>query len=118
MQDPATGHYKGNLTLTNTGANVGGAIDVVLDGILNLAGIGNADNEYSTASPPLASKIAQNTGLATTVTVVNQTGSNNGEPMVSATSSGVLAGGQIVVPLELDMGTGGINPNAASFFSP
>ena len=118
VQDPATGHYKGNLTLTNTGANVGGAIDVVLDGILNLAGIGNADNEYSTASPPLASKIAQNTGLATTVTVVNQTGSNNGEPMVSATSSGVLAGGQIVVPLELDMGTGGINPNAASFFSP
>ena len=118
VQDPTTGHYKGNVTLTNTGADVAGTIDVVLDGILNLAGIGDADNEYSTTSPQLTSKIAQNTGLATTVTVVNTTGSNNGEPMISATTGGVLAGGQIVVPLELDMGTGGIDPNSTSFFTP
>ncbi len=118
VQDPTTGHYMGNVTLTNTGADVVGTIDVVLDGIMNLAGIGDADNEYSTTSPMLSSKIAQNTGMATTVTVVNATGSNNGEPMISATTSGVLAGGQIVVPLELDMGTGGIDPNSASFFTP
>jgi len=118
VQDPTTGHYMGSLTLTNTGADVAGTVDVVMDGILNLAGLGTPDNEYSTVSPPLTSMIAQNTGLATTVTVVGATGSNNGEPMIRATSSGVLAGGQIVVPLELDMGTGGINPNTTSFFTP
>jgi predicted phosphodiesterase len=118
VKDPTTGHYMGNLTLTNNGAAVAGTVDVVMDGILNLAGLGTPDNEYSTTTPPLASMIAQNTGLATTVTVVGATGSNNGEPMIQATSSGVVAGGQIVVPLELDMGTGGIDPNATSFFTP
>ena len=38
--------------------------------------------------------------------------------MITASTSGVLAGGQIVVPLEFDMGTGGINPNTATFFTP
>jgi predicted phosphodiesterase len=118
VQDPTTSHYMGNVTLTNNGADVAGTIDVVLDGILNLAGLGTPDNEYSTANPKLASMIAQNTGLATTVKVVNATGSNNGEPMITASTSGVLAGGQIVVPLEFDMGTGGINPNTATFFTP
>jgi predicted phosphodiesterase len=90
--------YTGSLTITNNGPSISGNIDIVLDGIVNLQGIGNADDEY--ASPPLTSKIAQNTGLLTNVTLVNATSSNNGEPMIRATTNGLNSGDSITIPLQ------------------
>ncbi len=106
----ATGKYTGNLTITNNGPDLTGNIDVVLDGILNLQGIGNANNQYSTTTPKLASKIAANpatgktspagSGLISTVTLLNATGSNNGEPMIQVSNNGLAAGDSITVPLQ------------------
>jgi predicted phosphodiesterase len=105
----ATGKYAGNLTITNNGPDLTGNIDVVLDGILNLQGIGNADNQYSTTTPKVTSKIANkpatgkgssDPGLISTVTLVNATGSNNGEPMIQVSNSGLAAGASITVPLQ------------------
>lgn len=112
----ATGKYTGNLTIMNNGSSdLTGNIHVVLDGILNLPGIGNADNQYSTTTPKLASKIAANpatgktspagSGLISTVTLLNATGSNNGEPMIQVSNSGLAAGTSITVPLQFS------NPN-------
>lgn len=111
----ATKLYTGNLTITNNGSDLNGNIHVVLDGILNLQGIGNADNQYSTTTPKLASKIAANpatgktspagSGLISTVTLVNATGSNNGEPMIRVSTSGLAAGASITVPVQFS------NPN-------
>ena len=109
----ATKLYTGNLTITNNGPALSGNIDVVLDGIINLGtssvpGIGDADNQYSTTSPKIASKIAtkpatgtgsSDPGLIGTVTLVNETGSNNGEPMIRATGSGLAAGKSVTIPL-------------------
>jgi predicted phosphodiesterase len=107
--------YFGSLTVTNNGStDLAGNIDVVLDGIINLQGIGNADNRYSTTTPKLASKIAAKpaTGLGSTdpglipsVTLVNATGSNNGEPMIQVSTSGLAAGASITVPVQFS------NPN-------
>jgi predicted phosphodiesterase len=111
--NPTTQLYRCNLEITNNGPALTGNIQVVLDGMVNLPGIGNADNEYSTTTPKLASKIAQNTGLITDVTLVNATGSNNGEPMIMAKHSGLDAGDSIVVPLTFS------NPNNTEFtFTP
>jgi predicted phosphodiesterase len=107
----ATGKYTGNLTVTNNGStDLTGNIHVVLDGILNLQGIGNADNQYSTKTPKQTSKIAANpatgktspagSGLISTVTLVNATGSNNGEPMIRVSDNGLAAGASITVPLQ------------------
>ena len=106
--------YTGSMTITNNGSTpLTGNIDVVLDGILNLQGIGNADNQYSTVTPKLTSKIAQNTGLITNVTLVNATGSNNGEPMIRVSTNGLAAGTSITVPLQFS------NPsNAQITFNP
>ncbi len=113
VYDRTSGLYKGQLHITNNGPALTGTIDVVLDGIVNLQGIGNADNEYSTTTPKLISKIAQNTGLITNVTLVNATGSNNGEPMIRATTNGLASGDDITIPLQFS------NPNSVKInFTP
>ena len=109
--------YNGTVTLTNHGPALSGNIHVVLDGVLNLTGIGNAGNEYSTASPKVTSKIASNpatgtasavgSALLTNLTLVNQTGSNNGEPMIRATTNGLASGASITVPLQFSNPTNG-----------
>ena len=113
VYDKKSGLYTGRLIITNNGPSLPGTIDVVLDGIVNLQGIGNADNQYSTTVPPIASKIAQNTGLTTDVTLVNATGSNDGEPMIKATTNGLAAGAELVIPLQFSMDptAESINPN-------
>ena len=111
--DSTTAKCSGSLTVTNTGRALTGNLDVVLDGILYLQGIGNADNQYSTKDPKDSTKIATNPAcgnsasscLVSDVTLVNATGSNNGEPMIRATSSGLAHGASVVVPLSFS------NPN-------
>jgi predicted phosphodiesterase len=112
----ATKLYTGNLTLTNNGPSLSGKIDVVLDGLVNLQGIGSADNEYSTASPKVTSKIASkpatgkgssDPGLATNLTLTNATGSNNGEPMILASSTGLAKGASVTVALSFSNPTNG-----------
>jgi hypothetical protein len=114
--------YTGNLTITNNGPDLAGNIHVVLDGILYLQGIGNADNQYSTKTPKQTSKIANkpatgknstDPGLLTTLTLVNATGSNNGEPMIQVSNNGLAAGASITVPLQFSNPT-----NAAITFNP
>jgi predicted phosphodiesterase len=109
----STGLYRANLVLTNNGPSLKGNVDVVLDGIINLGtktvpGIGNADNEYSTTNPKASSKIAQNPTCGSqascpapmsNVTLVNATGSNNGEPMIQAKHTGLAAGDSVVIQL-------------------
>ncbi|HUJ16754.1 MAG TPA: metallophosphoesterase family protein [Nitrospirota bacterium] len=118
----ATKLYAGNLTITNNGPDLTGNVHVVLDGILNLQGIGNADNQYSTTTPKLTSKIANkpatgkgssDPGLIANVTLVNATGSNNGEPMIQVSANGLASGASITVPLQFS------NPaNATITFNP
>jgi hypothetical protein len=107
--NPATKLYRCNLEITNNGPALKGNIYVVLDGIINLQGIGNADNQYSTTSPKITSKIANkpatgknstDPGLLTDVTLVNATGSNNGEPMIKARNAGLDSGDSMVVQLQ------------------
>jgi predicted phosphodiesterase len=107
----ATKLYSGNLIITNNGPTaLAGNVDVVLDGLVDLNMIGAANNQYSTNSPKQTSKIATkpatgpgstDPGLMTTVTLVNATGSNNGEPMIQATTSGLAVGASVTVPLTL-----------------
>ncbi len=111
--------YTGNLTITNTGSTpLTGNIDVVLDGIINLQGIGNPTFQIDTVTsdqpnPIPTTMIAQNTGLITNVTLVNATGSNNGEPMIRATTNGLAAGASVTIPLQFS------NPsNATITFNP
>jgi hypothetical protein len=109
----ATRTYNGSVTITNNGPALTGNVDVVLDGMINIQGIGNADNEYSTATPKPTSKIAQNTNLVTNVTLANANGSNNGEPMIRATTTGLANGASVTVPLQFS------NPTNAKFtFNP
>jgi len=104
----ATGLYTGNLVITNNGPALSGNLHVVLDGMVDLNQIGAADNQYSTASPKLSSKIAtkpatgknsSDPGLVSTMTLTNATGSNNGQPMIQASSNGLAAGASVTVPL-------------------
>jgi predicted phosphodiesterase len=97
----ATKLYTGNLTITNNGPALSGNIDVVLDGILNLQGIGNAIANPASiiATKPATGKGSSDPGLLATVTLTNATGQNNGEPMIQATTSGLDAGASITVPL-------------------
>ena len=109
----------GSLTVKNTsGSALKGNVDVVLDGMLYFQGIGNADNQYSTANPKVTSKIAQNPACGVTakgtvcpgyeisdVTLVNATGSNNGEPMIRISQTGLAAGKSVVVPLTFTVPT-------------
>ncbi len=122
--------YTTNLTITNNGTTpITGNIDVVLDGMINLQGLGTPSNQYSTANPKLTSMIASGpaTGrvkvgstyvngpgaLISTVTLVNATGSNNGEPMIRATTGGLAPGASLTVPLQFS------NPNGATItFNP
>lgn len=116
----ATKLYTGNLTITNNGPALNGKIDVVLDGILDLNKIGNADNEYSTtgltskiAAKPATGKGSTDPGLMSTVTLTNATDSNNGEPMIRATASGLANGASVTVPLSFSNPT-----NAKITFNP
>jgi len=111
--------YTTNLTITNNGSTaLTGNIDVVLDGMLNLQGIGNPTFQIDTVTsdqpnPIPTSIIAKNTGLVTTVTLVNATGSNNGEPMIRATTNGLAAGASVTIPLQFS------NPSSAQItFNP
>jgi hypothetical protein len=131
--------YNGTVTITNNGAALSGDLHVVLDGIINLQGINTnilnstttasnqtsqLSNQYSTANPRIMSMIANNpgayvkapagTGLNKTITLVNQTGSNNGEPMINAglNGNGLASGASVTVPLKFtNSGTGAINFN-------
>jgi hypothetical protein len=131
--------YNGTVTITNNGAALSGDLHVVLDGIINLQGINTnilnstttasnqttqLSNQYSTANPRITSMIANNpgayvkapagTGLNKTITLVNQTGSNNGEPMINAglNGNGLASGASVTVPLKFtNSGTGAINFN-------
>jgi hypothetical protein len=105
--------YTGQMTVTNTGTTpLTGNIDVVLDGMLNLQGVGTPSAQYNT-TPGQTSIIAQHTNLITNVTLVNATGSNNGEPMIRVSTSGLAAGASVTVPLQFS------NPsNAQITFNP
>ncbi|MGA3127930.1 MAG: metallophosphoesterase family protein [Candidatus Korobacteraceae bacterium] len=108
------------LTVKNTGSStIGGNIDVVLDGMINLQGIfmnwlaptsatpctSTLLNQYSlnkadaSTTGAICSEIAMNTGLYDKVTLVNATSSQNGEPLIRATSKGLAAGASVTVPL-------------------
>jgi len=115
--------YTGSLTVTNNGASaLSGNLDVVLDGILYLQNIGTPSNMYSTASPKITSMVATrpasskgnaDPGLLTGVTLTNATGSNNGEPMIRVSSSGLASGASVTVPITFS------NPNNAKItFNP
>jgi len=104
----ATQLYTGNLTITNNGPDLTGNVHVVLDGLLDLNQIGAADNQYSTATPKLTSKIAANPGNAKGITtaflnpnvkLTNATSSQNGEPMIRATANGLANGASVTVPV-------------------
>jgi hypothetical protein len=97
-----------NLTLKNTGVALKGNVDVVLDNMVNLLGIGNADNEYSYDSIGagsgtnvyLTSKIAENNGLVNDLVLTNATSNHNGEPLIRISNNGLAAGASITVPLK------------------
>jgi predicted phosphodiesterase len=105
----ATQLYNTSMTVTNTGSTpLNGNVHVVMDGLLDLNQIGASDNQYSTASPKISSKIAAHPGNAkgiTTaytnpnVTLANATGSNNGEPMIRVSTTGLAAGASVTVPV-------------------
>jgi archaellum component FlaF (FlaF/FlaG flagellin family) len=103
-----------SLTLKNNGGAVTGPVDVLLDGMLYLQGLGNANAQYVTTpsvgvtngvnggkiAKNAACGIGQTTGcLITNVTLLNATGSHNGEPLIRATSNGLAAGASVTVPL-------------------
>jgi len=121
----ATKTYSSTLTITNNGpTDLVGNVDVVMDGILDLNNLNqnvvagtvpsptsaSLSNLYSTASPKLVSIIANNpatgktspagSGLLTTVQLVNATGTNNGEPMIQASTTGLANGASVNVPVQ------------------
>jgi hypothetical protein len=131
----ATKLYYGTLTVTNNSTtDINGAVDVVLDGMIDLNMIGTPSNMYATSS-----KITQNAGVSSIQTsmiannpatgkstvnassvalksnarLTNATGSQNGEPMIRATSNGIPAGTSVTVPLTFSNTT-----NAAITFNP
>ena len=104
----ATQTYNGTLTVKNNGSALTGKIDVVLDGMIDLSQIGTPSNMYSTATPkltsiipakPASSKNNPDPGLSSNATLTNATGSNNGEPMIQVSSTGIAAGASVSVPL-------------------
>ena len=125
----ATKTYNGTMTITNNGAPLTGNVHVVLDGILNLGtatvpGVGSPDTDYFTEAAtqgtevpgPPASIIANNpaggpsesgTGLISNVTLLNATGSNNGEPMIRAITGGMTTGQSVTIPLQFSCPTNG-----------
>jgi len=118
----ATQKYNSTLTLTNNGPALTGNIHVVLDGILYLQNIGTPSNMYSTKVPKITSMIATkpatgknstDPGLNATVTLVNATGSQNGEPMIRATTNGLANGASVTVPISFSNPT-----NAPINFNP
>jgi hypothetical protein len=105
------------LTLTNNGAAIKGTLDVVLDGMMYLQGLGNANAQYGgsniTTGTLQQQKVAINAGCGATpagkvcpyalvnnVTLVNATGSQNGEPLIQVSTTGLAAGKSISVPLQ------------------
>jgi predicted phosphodiesterase len=104
--------YTTNLTVTNNSASpLTGNIDVVLDGMLNLQGIGNPTFQIDTVtsdqpSPKPTTMISPTSGLITNVTLVNATGSNNGEPMINVSANGLAPGASVTVPLHFSIGSG------------
>jgi hypothetical protein len=129
----ATKLYSGTLTVTNNGTtDINGAVDVVLDGMLDLNNIGTPSNMYATTSKITqnagvnsiqTSMIANNpatgktstagSGLLTNARLTNATGSQNGEPMIRATSAGIPAGTSVTVTLNFSNPT-----NAKINFNP
>ncbi|SPF35464.1 exported hypothetical protein [Syntrophobacter sp. SbD1] len=122
--------YNGTVKLTNNGPALTGNVHVVTSGILNLPGIGTADNEYdpqadeetsgdlpTNGGVAVTTPVAQNPGTGknspagsgelTNLTLVNQTGSNNGEPMIQASSTGLGAGQSVTVELQFSNPTNG-----------
>jgi len=65
------------------------------------------------ANKPATGKNSTDPGLMTTVTLTNATGSNNGEPMIQATTAGLANGASITVPLTFSNPT-----NAKITFNP
>ncbi len=129
----ATGTYNGSLTIKNNGPAVSGNIDVVLDGILDLAkitpvttSISNTAQLYNyhyASTATVNSIIATNpangysspasAALLTTVTLKNATGSNNGEPMIRATSGGLAQNGSVTIPLQFTVSAPANSSNPA-----
>jgi predicted phosphodiesterase len=122
----ATKQYNGTVTLTNNGSALSGDLHLVLDGILNLKGLntvgtgtGQLSNQYSTTNPKNSTMIANNpgafksapagVGLISNITLVNQTGSNNGEPMIKAplNGNGLAAGASVTFPVTFSNPTNG-----------
>ena len=107
VQNGVTNLYDCKVHITNNGASLTGKTHLVLDGLLDINQIGNADNEYSTATPKLASKIAANpatgktspagSGLITDLSLASGTDSLNGEPMVLVKQAGFANGQTITV---------------------
>jgi hypothetical protein len=109
-----------SVAVKNTSTStIAGPIDVVMDGMINLQGVGmnwlpqttatacasKLQNQYSkdllngSTGGLICSAIAANTGLYDKVTLVNATSSQNGEPLVRATSNALAAGASVVAPL-------------------
>ena len=134
----STKTYNSTVTLTNNGPALSGDLHLVLDGILNLGtatvpGVGTPDTDYfveaatqGTEVPgPPTSVIANNpgayksapagVGLISNVTVVNQTGSENGEPMIKAplNGNGLATGASVTFPVTFSAPT-----NAKISFNP
>jgi hypothetical protein len=100
------------LTLKNTsGTALTGTLNVVLDGMFYLQGVGNANSQYGGSNT--GSKVATNAAcevtasgtvcpyaLVTNVTLVNASGSHNGEPLIQVSTTGLAAGKSVSVPLQ------------------
>jgi hypothetical protein len=129
----ATKQFTTNLTITNNGPALTGNVDVVLDGMLNLQGIGStfAGPAYTgahgtvvgTIPPTVAPIIAANTGLVTNVMLTNATGSHNGEPLINVSTTGLATGASVTVPLTFSVPANfnvtGFNPATAKItFNP
>jgi len=113
----ATQLCTGTMTVTNNGPALTGNVHVVLDGLLDLNMIGASDNQYSTTTPKISSKIAAHPGnakgiatpyLNPNVTLANATGSNNGEPMIRVSTTGIANGASVSVPVSFKNPTNGV----------
>ncbi len=119
----STKTYSGTVTLTNNGPALSGDLHLWLDGIINLQGINtNVNSANPVTNPAILSKMYVSNGqtglisanaangpsspassaLLTTVTVANQTGSHNGEPLINAglSGAGLASGASVSIPVK------------------
>jgi predicted phosphodiesterase len=101
----ATQTYNGTMTVKNNGSALIGNVHVVMDGLVDLNMIGTADTQYfavagqATGTKIIATNPANgnsspaSAAQLSSVKLVNATGSNNGEPMIQVSSTGIAAGG-------------------------